>query len=80
MGRGTGRNSGSPFESGNWPPTTADLYKQGPAAKISDFYLYDEQAPLECPVCRWTGSWATALASTTGSFSMSRVRAATRCC
>jgi hypothetical protein len=45
----------SPFESGHWPPTSPDLYKQGPAARVCDIYDYDEQAPLECPVCHWAG-------------------------
>jgi hypothetical protein len=45
----------SPFESGNWPPTTADLSKRGPAATTRNYYDYDECEPIECPQCHWTG-------------------------
>jgi hypothetical protein len=48
----------SPFESGNWPPTSADLYKRGPAAKTRNYYDYDEPEMIECPQCRWVGSGA----------------------
>ena len=45
----------SPYESGNWPPTSADLYKSGRAATVCAYYRYDEQEPLQCPNCHWTG-------------------------
>jgi hypothetical protein len=45
----------SPFESGNWPPTTADLYQHGRAATLRNYYEYDKQEPIECPICHWAG-------------------------
>jgi len=49
-------NDKSPFASGNWPPTTADLYMSGQAARVIDYADFDEGASLECPVCHWVGA------------------------
>ena len=40
--------------------STAEHYSSGPTAKLLRYFQYDENAPLACSRCHWSGSGAEA--------------------
>ena len=36
--------------------STAEHYSTGPSAKVLRYFQYDDDAPLDCFICDWSGS------------------------